>query len=263
MIDNPFTETVSLEYLKPVVVVFPPVDGSSITFFIDSANKSRNPPILNAVEFYTAGDLRNVPTAPDDADRTDHTANYSLNRRDHPPWGRHFHARSQVSDQPLNVDHGLHTPIAALTLPHPICEQIPCSVTLLLRRVTVRAEELNRDPQVQAAKTQSLDLRGDAVADIQDLQAVAIAWMAEENQGKLAEARLRPQRRERKDSWKDLEIDSSSSASLCNACGIRFKKEERRATAASAQDSSDGGISFLSWRLNVTDRPSLVHDFTR
>ncbi|KAI6671827.1 hypothetical protein NL676_006712 [Syzygium grande] len=66
MIDNPFTETVSLEYLKPVVVVFPPVDGPSITFFIDSANKSRNPPILNAVEFYTTGDLRNVPTAPDD-----------------------------------------------------------------------------------------------------------------------------------------------------------------------------------------------------
>ncbi|XP_056176394.1 putative leucine-rich repeat receptor-like serine/threonine-protein kinase At2g19230 isoform X3 [Syzygium oleosum] len=66
MIDNPFTETVSLEYLKPVVVVFPPVDGLSITFFIDSANKSRNPPILNAVEFYTVGDLRNVPTAPDD-----------------------------------------------------------------------------------------------------------------------------------------------------------------------------------------------------
>ncbi|XP_028117499.1 GATA transcription factor 19 [Camellia sinensis] len=26
---------------------------------------------------------------------------------------------------------------------------------------------------------------------------------------------------------------------------------------------SDTGIPFLSWRLNVTDRPSLVHDFTR
>ncbi|KAL0378138.1 UNVERIFIED_CONTAM: GATA transcription factor 18 [Sesamum radiatum] len=94
--------------------------------------------------------------------------------------------------------------------------------------------------------------------------------------------------------------------SLCNACGIRFKKEERRATAAAAsatnhggpsvdnswahqtqktpcyssaygnefrfveeQDdhrdssSSDGGIPFLSWRFNVADRPSLVHDFTR
>ncbi|OWM66377.1 GATA transcription factor 19 [Punica granatum] len=100
--------------------------------------------------------------------------------------------------------------------------------------------------------------------------------------------------------------------SLCNACGIRFKKEERRATAAAAsassmdaqsamfshgqygswaaaaaaqphhqklpsclgtefrfmedeaQNHSDNGISFLSWRLNVTDRPSgLIHDFTR
>ncbi|GMH06319.1 hypothetical protein Nepgr_008159 [Nepenthes gracilis] len=28
-------------------------------------------------------------------------------------------------------------------------------------------------------------------------------------------------------------------------------------------DNSDAGIHFLSWRLNVTDRPSLVHDFTR
>ncbi|KAJ4851472.1 hypothetical protein Tsubulata_014143 [Turnera subulata] len=94
--------------------------------------------------------------------------------------------------------------------------------------------------------------------------------------------------------------------SLCNACGIRFKKEERRATAANANNTSanasgsmeqhyayqnnswvqaqkmpcfspanefrfiedsdrdsDTGIPFLSWRLNVTDRPSLVHDFTR
>ncbi|KAL6222409.1 hypothetical protein ACLB2K_005801 [Fragaria x ananassa] len=100
--------------------------------------------------------------------------------------------------------------------------------------------------------------------------------------------------------------------SLCNACGIRFKKEERRATAAAATsangatssgshswmnnsqaqkmhcyapsmngnefrfmedhdmmtshepaDATAAGIPFLSWRLNVTDRPSLVHDFTR
>ncbi|CAI9777701.1 unnamed protein product [Fraxinus pennsylvanica] len=95
--------------------------------------------------------------------------------------------------------------------------------------------------------------------------------------------------------------------SLCNACGIRFKKEERRASAATAgathnggaehqvldsswihQNSqtqnmpyfsssysnefrfiedddrdSDTGTPFLSWRFNVTDRPSLVHDFTR
>ncbi|KAF5738157.1 GATA transcription factor 18-like [Tripterygium wilfordii] len=106
--------------------------------------------------------------------------------------------------------------------------------------------------------------------------------------------------------------------SLCNACGIRFKKEERRATAANGSGSGDAsgvmeqqqqqsynawvpdqsqqssqkmacysqgnefkfiedsshfdsadhhnntGIPYLSWRLNVTDRPtSLVHDFTR
>ncbi|XP_054822880.1 GATA transcription factor 18-like [Prosopis cineraria] len=97
--------------------------------------------------------------------------------------------------------------------------------------------------------------------------------------------------------------------SLCNACGIRFKKEERRASAVAAttaansgsvmesapmytgqhntswyahsqsqkmqcispgmgnefrvSDDADRGIPFLSWRLNVSDRPSLVHDFTR
>ncbi|KAF8031031.1 hypothetical protein BT93_D0268 [Corymbia citriodora subsp. variegata] len=65
-IDNNFRESVSLEYLKPVVVVSPPVEGSPITFFIDSTNKSENPPILNAVEFYTIVDLPNVPTAQDD-----------------------------------------------------------------------------------------------------------------------------------------------------------------------------------------------------
>ncbi|KAK4774053.1 hypothetical protein SAY87_029072 [Trapa incisa] len=103
--------------------------------------------------------------------------------------------------------------------------------------------------------------------------------------------------------------------SLCNACGIRFKKEERRATAAAASvtasagsimdaqpmfshgqygswaaapstqsyyqklpyygtefnfideeaiDHSNNDISFLSWRLNVADRPNgYIHDFTR
>ncbi|KAJ0251106.1 GATA transcription factor 19 [Hirschfeldia incana] len=115
--------------------------------------------------------------------------------------------------------------------------------------------------------------------------------------------------------------------SLCNACGIRFKKEERRASTARISTSTSGGVStaagpltsdnhgganyyynnnnhyassspwihhqtprvpyyspanneysfiddvrednndvmadsFLSWRLNVADRTSLVHDFT-
>ncbi|KAF8015476.1 hypothetical protein BT93_H1098 [Corymbia citriodora subsp. variegata] len=42
-----------------------------------------------------------------------------------------------------------------------------------------------------------------------------------------------------------------------------FRFMEDDVVAPSSRDSSDGGISFLSWRLNVTDRPSLVHDFTR
>ncbi|XP_010547468.1 PREDICTED: GATA transcription factor 18-like [Tarenaya hassleriana] len=102
--------------------------------------------------------------------------------------------------------------------------------------------------------------------------------------------------------------------SLCNACGIRFKKEERRSTAVNGgadhfanynyHDATGNGsrlhappsqrvqcyqngseirfiddvsgdyhhresegranaVPFLSWRLNVADRASLVHDFTR
>ncbi|KAJ0507544.1 putative transcription factor C2C2-GATA family [Helianthus annuus] len=103
--------------------------------------------------------------------------------------------------------------------------------------------------------------------------------------------------------------------SLCNACGIRFKKEERRANAAATattnvgdttetqhyqqmmnmnanpwvhhtqathklpscyspaaskvnefrfiDDVDDRDSPFLSWRLNVTDGPGLVHGFTR
>nr|GMC94948.1 GATA transcription factor 19-like [Ipomoea batatas] len=38
---------------------------------------------------------------------------------------------------------------------------------------------------------------------------------------------------------------------------FRFIEEDDRDSDAGA------GISFLSWRLNVADRPSLVHDFTR
>ncbi|KAF7848063.1 hypothetical protein BT93_L2330 [Corymbia citriodora subsp. variegata] len=64
--DNQFKKTVSLEYLKPVVVISTPVTGSLISFSIESTNNSGHPPILNAVESYTIGDLPNVPTAQDD-----------------------------------------------------------------------------------------------------------------------------------------------------------------------------------------------------
>ncbi|XP_010033808.2 putative leucine-rich repeat receptor-like serine/threonine-protein kinase At2g19230 [Eucalyptus grandis] len=81
MIDNNFTKTVSLEYLKPVVVVSPQVEGLTITFSIESASKSGNPPILNAVEFYTVGDLPFVPTAQDDVKAiTDIKATYHIKR---------------------------------------------------------------------------------------------------------------------------------------------------------------------------------------
>ncbi|XP_071713867.1 GATA transcription factor 19 [Rutidosis leptorrhynchoides] len=95
--------------------------------------------------------------------------------------------------------------------------------------------------------------------------------------------------------------------SLCNACGIRFKKEERRATAVATvtagggdtaethhyqpmmngnmwapqhklpsfyspvnvnefriiDDVDDRDSPYISWRLNVTERPGLVNGFTR
>ncbi|XP_039158260.1 putative leucine-rich repeat receptor-like serine/threonine-protein kinase At2g19230 [Eucalyptus grandis] len=68
MNDNQFAETVSLEYLKPVVVVSRPVKWPVITLSINSMNKSGNPPILNAMEIYNVVDLPNVPTAHDDGD---------------------------------------------------------------------------------------------------------------------------------------------------------------------------------------------------
>ncbi|KAF8042319.1 hypothetical protein BT93_A0823 [Corymbia citriodora subsp. variegata] len=79
--DNQFTETVILEYLKPVVVVSTPVRGWNFTFSIESTNKSGYPPILNAVEFYTIGDLPNVRTAQDDVEAiNDIKAKYHIKR---------------------------------------------------------------------------------------------------------------------------------------------------------------------------------------
>ncbi|KAF8020193.1 hypothetical protein BT93_G0785 [Corymbia citriodora subsp. variegata] len=81
MNNNQFTETVSLEYLKPVVVVSPPVSGPLITLLINSTNKSSNPPILNAIELYNIGDLPNVPTAQDDVKAiNDIKATYHITR---------------------------------------------------------------------------------------------------------------------------------------------------------------------------------------
>ncbi|KAF8038664.1 hypothetical protein BT93_B1259 [Corymbia citriodora subsp. variegata] len=81
MNDNQFTETVILEYLRPIVIVSTPVSGWNSTFSIESTNKSGYPPILNAVEFYTIGDLPNVPTAQDDVEAiNDIKAKYHIKR---------------------------------------------------------------------------------------------------------------------------------------------------------------------------------------
>ncbi|XP_056176396.1 probable LRR receptor-like serine/threonine-protein kinase At1g05700 isoform X2 [Syzygium oleosum] len=79
--DYQFTKTVSLEYLKPVVVVSTPVNTSLVTFSIESTNESGKPPILNAVEVYAVIELPNVPTAQDDVKAiNDIKATYHIKR---------------------------------------------------------------------------------------------------------------------------------------------------------------------------------------
>lgn len=47
-----------------------------------------------------------------------------------------------------------------------------------------------------------------------------------------------------------------------NGNEFRFMDDHDMMTSHEPADTA-AGIPFLSWRLNVTDRPSLVHDFTR
>lgn len=52
----------------------------------------------------------------------------------------------------------------------------------------------------------------------------------------------------------------------CNypANEIRFMDDYGSGVANNGEsDGAHGGVPFLSWRLNVADRASLVHDFTR
>ncbi|KGN48832.1 GATA transcription factor 18 [Cucumis sativus] len=76
----------------------------------------------------------------------------------------------------------------------------------------------------------------------------------------------------------------SGPKSLCNACGIRYKKEERKAASSGQQASSwlqhhshsqkaprfshgianelNPSVAFLTWSLNDTEQPQLYYDFT-
>ncbi|KAK6924363.1 Zinc finger, GATA-type [Dillenia turbinata] len=56
------------------------------------------------------------------------------------------------------------------------------------------------------------------------------------------------------DSWVH-NSQTTSQKMPCYGNEFRFIDDDDR--------NQDNGVSFLSWRLNVTDRPSLVHDFTR
>ena len=62
------TESVKLDYLIPKTIVQndPPISGKRIHFSISSAEGTKLPPILNAVEIFVLKELPNKPTAIDD-----------------------------------------------------------------------------------------------------------------------------------------------------------------------------------------------------
>lgn len=64
--DNEWTETVALEYLKPVTIASALVSGPQ-KFSIHATRQSgQYPPILNAFEFFTIVEHLSMPTAMDD-----------------------------------------------------------------------------------------------------------------------------------------------------------------------------------------------------
>ncbi|KAK3410888.1 hypothetical protein EUGRSUZ_J02921 [Eucalyptus grandis] len=112
--DNQFKTTVSLEYLKPVVVVSTAVTGSLISFSIESTNKSGHPPILNAVEYYTISDLPNVPTAQGDVKAiNDIKVTYHIERES---WQGDPCVPSYYKWDGLNCSYGNHSRIISLKL---------------------------------------------------------------------------------------------------------------------------------------------------
>ncbi|KAF7828862.1 GATA transcription factor 18 [Senna tora] len=58
-------------------------------------------------------------------------------------------------------------------------------------------------------------------------------------------------------SWYGHSASSQKMPCLSPAMGSEFRFVDE------GDREAENGIPFLSWRLNVTDRPSLVHDFTR
>ncbi|KAI6671822.1 hypothetical protein NL676_006707 [Syzygium grande] len=78
-----FTETVRLEYLKPVTIVSTPVSGSQINFSFEATTRHSGypPPIINALEVFEIKELPNVPTAQDDVKALTGTkAEYIVNK---------------------------------------------------------------------------------------------------------------------------------------------------------------------------------------
>ncbi|XP_039158980.1 senescence-induced receptor-like serine/threonine-protein kinase [Eucalyptus grandis] len=81
--DDQFTETVRLDYLKPVTVVSPSVSGSQINFSFEATKRQSGypPPIINSLEIFHIKELLNVPTAQDDVKAfTNIKAEYIVNK---------------------------------------------------------------------------------------------------------------------------------------------------------------------------------------
>ncbi|KAL3720911.1 hypothetical protein ACJRO7_005680, partial [Eucalyptus globulus] len=81
--DDQFTETVRLDYLKPVTVVSPSVSGSQINFSFEATKRLSGypPPIINSLEIFHIKELLNVPTAQDDVKALTNTkAEYIVNK---------------------------------------------------------------------------------------------------------------------------------------------------------------------------------------
>ncbi|KAF8031038.1 hypothetical protein BT93_D0273 [Corymbia citriodora subsp. variegata] len=112
---NQFTESVTLEYLKPVTVVSTPVTGSQINILISpTSNKSTYPPILNAIEGYNIVELLNVQTAEDDVKAINDTkATYRVNKES---WQGDPCVPSNYTWDGLNCSYGKTPRIISLNL---------------------------------------------------------------------------------------------------------------------------------------------------
>ncbi|KAI6671838.1 hypothetical protein NL676_006723 [Syzygium grande] len=111
-----FTETVRLEYLKPVTIVSTPVSGSQIKFSFEATTRQSGypPPIINALEVFQIKELLNVPTAQDDVKALTGTkAEYTVNKDS---WQGDPCVPSKLAWDGLNCSYGNPPRVISLNL---------------------------------------------------------------------------------------------------------------------------------------------------